>query len=146
MSEWVAMINIAAREEGKYRAHSGHSANPYKDLPGGGYGCSICGDPVTRNENTRSGWMHRPARRSRSIQPIPVVKGYFHRWHPEHDGQTPIIFEAFGQETGWKRYPVRKRVSRSWLRKLRSEGYTRVSLAVGQYDHIVADFSISELL
>lgn len=40
---------------------------------------------------------------------------------------------------------MRKRVSRSWLRKMRAQGYTHVSLAL-RCQLGGADFSIQELL
>jgi hypothetical protein len=59
------------------------------------------------------------------------------------DRDHPIIVQEFTPERGWKIYPLRKRVSRSWLRKIRAEGVTHVMLRSGGRS---ADFSIAELL
>jgi hypothetical protein len=57
---------------------------------------------------------------------------------------NPVIVETFTPGRGWVRAGWRKRVSRSWLRKLRREqGVTEVALDVGGR---VADFRVSELL
>jgi hypothetical protein len=55
----------------------------------------------------------------------------------------PIIVQHFTPEKGWKRHPIRKRVSVSWLRKLRAEGVTDVALSSGGR---TADFRVAELL
>lgn len=74
---------------------------------------------------------------SKSIQPIPVLAQYF-------DGETPIITEEFAPGKGWHRTNYNKRVSRSWLRKLKGEGITVVGLTVK--GRSTADFSVAELL
>jgi hypothetical protein len=57
--------------------------------------------------------------------------------------QHALISQTFTQGKGWKDYPIRKRVSTSWLRRLRSEGVTHVALiSRGRR----ADFSVEELL
>ena len=55
----------------------------------------------------------------------------------------PVIAQAFKPGRGWTRYPIRKRVSGSWLRKMRAEGYTEVALACRGR---LADFTITEAL
>jgi hypothetical protein len=59
------------------------------------------------------------------------------------DAAHPLIAQAFYPGWGWIRSTLRKRVSRSWLRKLRREGATHVALVAA---HRHADFSIRELL
>lgn len=55
----------------------------------------------------------------------------------------PIVAEEFRPGRGWVRSPMRKRISRSWARKLRSEGVTAVQLsALG----VLADFQIEEVI
>lgn len=72
----------------------------------------------------------------------PAVAAYFGRC-AEPDREHAVIAQTFTQAKGWKTYPIRKRVSASWLRKLRSEGVTHVALAS---QGRCADFSIMELL
>ena len=63
------------------------------------------------------------------------------------DGSTsaihPLVSQTFIPGRGWKRYPIRKRVSRSWARKAKLEGVTDVQLSWGRH---LADFRIKELL
>lgn len=61
-----------------------------------------------------------------------------HRW-----GDHPVIAMTFRPEAGWRRYPIRKRVSTSALRGLRADGVTHVQLRAAGH---AADFSIAELL
>lgn len=70
-----------------------------------------------------------------------VAAAYF---GPTDRDTHPVIQQVFRREEGeWKRYPIRKRVSRSWLRKLGAEGVTHVALfSRGR----LADFSVRELL
>lgn len=91
---------------------------------------------------------------SRSTQVIPIVAAYFGQEHP-----IPIVTAAFRPakavrelgimrngkpaRSGWIRSPFDKHVSRSWVRKLRAEGYTSVQLTLNGRD---ADFRIEELL
>lgn len=55
----------------------------------------------------------------------------------------PIITQVFTAEKGWKRTGFNKKVSRSWLDKLRAEGVTSVSLTSNGR---TADFTVRELL
>jgi hypothetical protein len=68
-----------------------------------------------------------------------------HRYCDEH----PIIVQVFYSDRGWRTTNYRKRVSCSWLRKLKAEGITHVGLVSGgrwtRSDRI-ADFSITEIL
>lgn len=57
--------------------------------------------------------------------------------------QHPTIVQAFKTGSGWKRYPVTKKVSVAWLRKMKREGYTTVALKCGSRE---ADFQIREVL
>jgi hypothetical protein len=142
MSEYVAWLNRAAREEGKYLAIGGHRANDY----GPGDKCTICGRNTRYSNRTANGVMHAPDRKSHSTRRISVVTNYLQRHHTEYAGQIPYIHETFDPYHGWKQYPFKKRVSRSWLRRLASEGITRVALAVGPFNYIVIDWDIRELL
>lgn len=54
-----------------------------------------------------------------------------------------LISQTFTTERGWKRYPVRKRVSLSELRKLRKAGATHVQLSCHGRS---PDFAIADLL
>jgi hypothetical protein len=59
----------------------------------------------------------------------------------------PTINQAFRRSpvgtSQWQMYPIKKRVTISWLRKMKAEGFTAVSLkAAGR----VADFDINEIL
>lgn len=68
----------------------------------------------------------------------PLIKASLAPAHPH-----PLVSAVFSASTGWKRYPGRKRVTASWLRKLAREGYTDVTLSsLG----VSADFRIAELL
>lgn len=58
-------------------------------------------------------------------------------------GIHPIVSQIFIPDRGWKRYPIRKRVSRSWARKAKLEGVTDVQLSWGRH---LADFRIKELM
>jgi hypothetical protein len=58
-------------------------------------------------------------------------------------GAHPLITQVFIPEKGWRRHGFNKRVSQHWLRKLRAEGVTHVTLSVGGYN---PDFSVAELL
>lgn len=55
----------------------------------------------------------------------------------------PVISMTFRPEVGWRRHPVRKRVSASALRRLRVDGVTHVQLTAAGH---AVDFSIAELL
>lgn len=61
-----------------------------------------------------------------------------HRW-----GVHPVVAMVFRPEVGWRRHPIRKRVSTSALRRLRADGVTHVQLSAAGH---AADFSIAELL
>jgi len=77
------------------------------------------------------------ADRSYSIQPIPLVASYF------GEPCAPVIAQTFKPGQGWKRYTFAKRVSRSWVRKLKAQGITSVALA---HNGRLADFTVTELL
>lgn len=78
----------------------------------------------------------------RQAQVPPPVKRYFA--HDEH----PIIIQEFTPGKGWVRTNFKKRVSRSWVRKLKAQGVTAVALngkdKNGQ--EVVADFTVKEIL
>lgn len=77
---------------------------------------------------------------SRKAQVPRVVADYF-----GPHGQHPIIVEAFTPSRGWWLYGFRKCISRSWARKLRTEGIEAVLLLEPQSGRR-ADFTIQELL
>jgi hypothetical protein len=55
----------------------------------------------------------------------------------------PIIAQQFRPGRGWTRYPIRKRISPAWARKIRrDDGVTAVALACAGR---LADFQIEEL-
>lgn len=70
----------------------------------------------------------------------PVAAAYF---GPTDKHTHPIIRQVFNPAVGWKQYPIRKRVSGSWVRGLKAEGVTHVALESGGR---LADFSVRELL
>jgi hypothetical protein len=57
--------------------------------------------------------------------------------------EHPVIGQIFRPEVGWRRYTFRKRVSLSWLRKLRAQGVTSVAI---DYHGRRADFTIDEVV
>lgn len=77
---------------------------------------------------------------------VPVAaRDYFTR-HPDGRGMPdhPVIARQYRPGRGWTQYPIRKRVSGAWLRKmLNQDGATEVTLACGGRE---ADFRITELL
>lgn len=62
---------------------------------------------------------------------------------PEGMTEHPVIAQQYWPALGWRRTAMRKRVSLSWLRKLKAQGVTAVQLACGGYQ---ADFSIDEII
>lgn len=76
-----------------------------------------------------------------------AVWSYMRQFHPgcatgrsEHH---PIVSQTYSPESGWTRYPFRKRVSQSWARKARRAGVTHAAIRFA--DGCVADFSITDL-
>jgi len=60
-----------------------------------------------------------------------------------HPDDHPIVVQTFRENgRGWQRYPIRKRVSRSWAQKARAEGVTWVALS---YRGRVIDFPIEKV-
>lgn len=76
---------------------------------------------------------------SRKIKSIPALAEYF------GTTESPVIRAEFRPDAGWYYTGWNKRVSASWLRKLRAEGVTGVSVAMRD-EQRAADFSITELL
>lgn len=62
--------------------------------------------------------------------------------HPAYT-EFPTIGQVFRPGRGWKRYTGTKRVSLSWLRKLRADGVTDVAI---DYHGRRADFTIREVV
>lgn len=75
---------------------------------------------------------------SHAAQMPAVVYDYPGSW-----AAHPWIHSTFTEAGGWRRYGFRKRISRSWARKLRAEGVTVVALTDGQR---LADFTVRELV
>ena len=76
---------------------------------------------------------------SRAIKPIKRVTEYF------KSDEIPIIVQEYWPHRGWVRTSYQKRVSRSWLVKLKHAGVQHVALALPNSNR-VADFSVAELL
>lgn len=61
----------------------------------------------------------------------------------------PVIAQTFRpvapgrRNAGWKRYAGTKRVSVSWVRKLKAQGVTAIAVA---YNGRTADFSVDEII
>lgn len=75
-----------------------------------------------------------------------VAKDYFGSWGIDTSDHRyhPVITQVYREDVGWRSYPIRKRVSRSWIRRhLVPEGVTRVQLSAGDRH---PDFSVKELL
>lgn len=86
--------------------------------------------------------MTRPA--SYQAQVPGLIEEYFSA-KPFGMTEHPRIVQEFAPGAGWKSggFIRGKRVSCSWLRKLKKQGVTAVSLACGGYQ---ADFTIAEIL
>jgi hypothetical protein len=60
----------------------------------------------------------------------------------------PVVRQEFHPDRGWTSYHMRKRITRSWVRKLRQQGVTTVALLLGTGAGgrpRVADFRLTEL-
>jgi len=78
-----------------------------------------------------------------SASQVPTVAADYFGLPPLPDRHNRVTIAAtFTPGRGWVRYPGRKRVSGSWVRKLRREGVTDLALAYGGR---VADFTAREL-
>ncbi len=73
---------------------------------------------------------------SNHLQTIPAVAAYF------GSAAQPIVAQEFHPTKGWQHQTYRKRISRSWARKLRRAGISHVALDL---DGRLADFSTAEL-
>jgi len=71
-----------------------------------------------------------------------LVADYFKCGTQPPFAEYPTIAQTFKPGRGWSTYSGVKRVSLSWLRKLRAEGVTSVAL---DYQGRVADFTIAEI-
>jgi hypothetical protein len=82
---------------------------------------------------------------------IPRIVADYAREHAPH-AEHPIVVDEFRPSTGWKRQTFRKRVSVSWLRKLKAEGVTHVGLSMepvdrpSNYRGRVADFEVAAVI
>jgi hypothetical protein len=80
-----------------------------------------------------------------------MIADYFRDYFPA-EATHPIITQAFHPDRGWKYYPINKRVSVSWLRKMRAEGYTAIAVSDGRESGTarnvrrVVDFRIDSVL
>jgi hypothetical protein len=71
-----------------------------------------------------------------------LIAEYFKRCH--HGlSQHPVITQTWTPGIGWKRQTFRKRVTCSWLRKLKGEGVTAVQVSADGY---LPDFTIDAVL
>ena len=70
----------------------------------------------------------------------PIVAEYFRR---RGNFDHPIIAQVFTPGSGWKRHPLKKRLSYNEVRKLRAAGATHLCLEAGGQ---VADFTCYELV
>jgi hypothetical protein len=71
------------------------------------------------------------------------IADYFGTGRRPYFEDHPIITRQFKPDTGWTRYPIVKRVSTAWLRKMRGEGVESVEVAhAGRH----ADFTLDEIL
>jgi hypothetical protein len=71
-----------------------------------------------------------------------LVEEYFEA-KPFGMTEHPLVKSAYVPGTGWKGTGFNKRVSLAWLRKLRAQGATAVSLTCDGYQ---ADFTIAEIM
>jgi hypothetical protein len=68
--------------------------------------------------------------------PMAAQRYFASRGIPMHRrGDHPVIAMPFRPEAGWRRYPIRKRVSTSALRRLRADGVTHVQLSAAGQRH-----------
>lgn len=72
-----------------------------------------------------------------------LIADYFGGTFYGNPHRHPIIVQAFGPDRGWKKYPTRKRVSITWLRKMRADGYTGIAVTC---DGRTADFTVAEVI
>lgn len=73
-----------------------------------------------------------------------LLDAYGRGWPKIH----PVVREEFHPARGWTTYRMRKRITRSWVRKLRQQGVTTVALLLGTGANgrpRVADFRLTEL-
>lgn len=80
---------------------------------------------------------------SRQAQVPALVAEYFGCGTLPPYAEHPLIGQVFRPEVGWRRYTFRKRVSLTWLRKLRAQGATSVAI---DYHGRRADFTIAEII
>lgn len=81
-------------------------------------------------------------RTSHRAQVPALIAGYFAAHHPGVSDH-PVITQEFTPGRGWVRQGFRKRVSVSWLRKLKAEGVTSIQVSAGGYS---ADFTVDEII
>jgi hypothetical protein len=70
------------------------------------------------------------------------IAEYFQAHHPDVE-EHPVITAEYRTGRGWRPQVYRKRVSLSWLRKLKSEGVTAVQVTAGGFS---PDFQIDEII
>jgi hypothetical protein len=78
---------------------------------------------------------------SRRAQVPGLIAEYFTRTHPDVT-EHPRITQEYAPGSGWQPQRHRKRVSLSWLLKLRTQGVTAVQVTAGGYS---PDFTIAEV-
>lgn len=88
----------------------------------------------------------------RQSQVPQVIADYFKRYmiggeHAVLDSEAhPVIYQTFTPGKGWTRYPGRKRVSCSWVRKLRREGVTCIAVVSPYWPNRVVDVTVAAVL
>lgn len=87
--------------------------------------------------------MSGPARIPRAV--ADYFEKYVVGWDPSDRKAHPVIKQVFTPGKGWKNHPTNKRVSISWLRKLRDEGVTVIAVAAPTHPNRIVDFGIREV-
>jgi hypothetical protein len=80
---------------------------------------------------------------SHQIKIPPAAALYFRRRGVDLHRNPILIRQEFTPDGGWRRELIRKRPSRTWLRKRRATGVTHVQLSCSGHN---ADFTVAELL
>lgn len=72
-----------------------------------------------------------------------VVEDYYRSRGVNTVYSHPLIRQVFRDGSGWRFHPTRKRISTSWVRKLRADGVTSIQTEAGG---VIADFTVAEVL
>lgn len=79
---------------------------------------------------------------SHQAQVPPIAAAYFSHRGVDLTSNHPVIRQEYTPGRGWKAVSLHKRVSATWIRKLRGQGVTHVQLTAGGHN---ADFQCTEL-